>query len=131
MKKNIQISIPQPCSEDWDQMSPQQKGRFCESCQTTVIDFSKMTDQELVEFFKKPKGNTCGHFKPQQLDRSLSYDENTWLEQKSQRLILGIDTLLSLQSTYAQKRMGKPAIHLTEQTNIQKNKNQTKIAPTP
>jgi hypothetical protein len=115
MKKNIQISVPQPCTEDWTQMSLQQRGRFCESCQTTVIDFTKMADQELVEFFKKPKGNTCGHFKSQQLDRALSYHENTWLDQKSQRLVLGIGALLSLQNSNAQHLKGKPAIHYTEQ----------------
>lgn len=115
MKKSLHISIPKPCSEDWAKMSPQQKGRFCESCQTTVIDFTEMTDQELVEFFKKPKGNTCGHFKPQQLDSTLSYHENTWFEQKSQRLIFGIGAMLSLQNINAQHLKGKPAIHYTEQ----------------
>lgn len=29
MIKNIQISIPNPCQENWDKMLPAEKGKFC------------------------------------------------------------------------------------------------------
>jgi hypothetical protein len=74
MAKQIQLTIPQPCHEGWETMSPSEKGRYCSSCQKQVIDFSTMSDRQLAEFFKKPivkTGSVCGHFAASQLDRSI------------------------------------------------------------
>ena len=35
------ITIPKPCNKDWNSMSPNKKGRFCNSCSKTVIDLQK------------------------------------------------------------------------------------------
>src|SRR5262245_44582474 len=73
MGKQIQLSIPVPCHENWDQMTPVEKGRFCDSCQKQVVDFSKMSDRQVVEFFKKPTtGSVCGRFMSDQLDRNIA-----------------------------------------------------------
>jgi hypothetical protein len=69
--KKINLSIPSPCHEDWHKMTQAEKGRFCGSCQKTVIDFSNMSDRQLAEFFKKPVGNTCGRFHQDQLERAI------------------------------------------------------------
>jgi hypothetical protein len=69
--KNISITIPTPCHENWDAMTPQDTGKFCGSCQKTVIDFSNMSDRQVAEFFKKPKGAVCGRFHTDQLDRDI------------------------------------------------------------
>ncbi len=76
MSKKIQLSIPKPCHEDWDKMSPEDKGRFCASCSKTVMDFSSMSDRELAEFFKRPalrraQGSVCGRFTNEQLNRDI------------------------------------------------------------
>lgn len=52
-------------------MSPADKGRFCAACQKVVIDFSRMTDNELAAFFKKPTGSVCGRLRQDQLNRDL------------------------------------------------------------
>lgn len=69
--KKINLSIPQPCHEDWNKMMPQEKGRFCNSCNKTVIDFTNMSDRQLAEFFKKPVNSACGRFQPGQLNRDI------------------------------------------------------------
>lgn len=69
--KRIQLSIPKPCHENWDAMKPEERGRFCGSCQKTVIDFSRMSDRELISFFNKPSSSMCGRFLPAQLDRVI------------------------------------------------------------
>jgi hypothetical protein len=69
--KKISLTISEPCSENWDQMSANEKGRFCSNCQKTVIDFREMSDRKLAEFFKKPPGMVCGRFFLDQLERPI------------------------------------------------------------
>lgn len=71
MKKETYISIPQPCHENWHAMTPQDKGRFCAGCAKTVIDFSQMSDAQVLDFFAQSKGNVCGHFAQDQIARPL------------------------------------------------------------
>jgi hypothetical protein len=67
----LYISIPQPCSEDWEKMTPDVKGRFCSNCQKTVIDFSYLSDTEIYHFFKDRKDIPCGRFHNSQLNTPL------------------------------------------------------------
>ncbi len=69
--KKFELSIPKPCHENWDAMTPEDKGRFCGACQKTVIDFIDMSDRQIAEFFKKPSGNVCGRFGGEQLNRII------------------------------------------------------------
>lgn len=71
MTNDLQIHIPTPCHENWDAMTPEAKGRFCSSCAKVVVDFSVMTDNEVLNFLKNNKGSTCGHFTSDQLDRPI------------------------------------------------------------
>ena len=48
MSKKIQLEIPEPCNKNWDKMTPFDKGRFCDSCQKAVVDFTGMSDAQLV-----------------------------------------------------------------------------------
>src|SRR5688572_33325629 len=83
MRKKIQLSIPKPCHENWDAMTPVEKGRFCGSCQKQVVDFSHMTDREIAMFFKKPTtGSVCGRFMEDQLNRDMEIPKKRipWLK---------------------------------------------------
>ncbi len=71
-KTLLKISIPQPCNENWETMLPHEKGRHCLSCQKTVVDFSKMTDTEIIHYFQEYKGATCGRFSEIQLNRPVA-----------------------------------------------------------
>jgi hypothetical protein len=72
MSKSVQIHIPQPCHENWQHMTPKEQGRFCGSCQKTVVDFSSMSDKELLNYFTKAGGqSTCGRFANDQLNRKI------------------------------------------------------------
>ncbi len=72
----MKVNLPEPCHEDWNKMDSQEKGRFCGSCQKLVIDFSVMSDTEIINYFKEYKSqNTCGHFKKSQVDRKLKDQE--------------------------------------------------------
>ncbi len=69
MEKFYKISIPKPCHEDWNKMTPKEKGRFCDSCAKTVIDFTKMSSSQVQDFIHTNQNTKmCGHFKRSQLD---------------------------------------------------------------
>jgi len=58
--KKFNLSIPKPCHENWEQMTPAEQGRFFGACQKTVVDFTHMSDRELAAFFRKSIGSPCG-----------------------------------------------------------------------
>ncbi|MDO1500931.1 carboxypeptidase-like regulatory domain-containing protein [Winogradskyella maritima] len=70
MRKTIRLNIPEPCHEDWNVMSPREKGRHCVSCQKTVIDFTNATDETIVKSFINNQ-SLCGRFNSNQLERDL------------------------------------------------------------
>ena len=69
----IQLSIPEPCHENWDNMTPTQQGRYCNACAKEVIDFSNMSDSEVLSYFlrKKKADTVCGRAFPDQLEREM------------------------------------------------------------
>ncbi|MBV4358087.1 carboxypeptidase-like regulatory domain-containing protein [Pinibacter aurantiacus] len=71
MSTKTSLHIADPCHEDWNKMSTTDKGRFCQSCSKQVVDFSLLSDKQILEYFSKQKGNTCGRFRDDQLDRPL------------------------------------------------------------
>jgi hypothetical protein len=63
------LSISNPCPVNWDGMTPNESGRFCDQCQLTVVDFTAMTEDEIKNYFQCNYGKkTCGRFKASQLD---------------------------------------------------------------
>ncbi|MCD0463893.1 hypothetical protein [Flavobacterium sp. ENC] len=63
------ITIPEPCNENWDKMTPKDNGRFCLSCAKTVVDFTKMLPDEIQHYFiSNSNKSICGRFKNTQLD---------------------------------------------------------------
>lgn len=71
--KKISISIPEPCHQSWDAMSPVDNlHRHCGSCDKVLTDFSGMSDTELVLWLKHSKGKMCGRYAPSQLNRAMT-----------------------------------------------------------
>lgn len=69
MSTYYSISIPKPCHEDWSKMTPNEKGRFCTSCTKTVVDFTKMSPDDIQGYLHNNKDQRiCGHIKQSQLD---------------------------------------------------------------
>jgi hypothetical protein len=67
MADGLKLNIPTPCSADQSNFKPTANGGFCNHCAKEVIDFTNMTDQEILAFFKNNQAGTCGKFKPAQL----------------------------------------------------------------
>ncbi|WP_426473696.1 hypothetical protein [Chryseobacterium balustinum] len=70
----MKITIPKPCHEKWESMTPQEKGRFCAVCSKTVRDFTNDSDDEILDYFSDSSSqNTCGNFYESQLNRNMQY----------------------------------------------------------
>ena len=113
MSKKFQLQIPEPCHEDWNKMTPVDKGRYCDSCQKSVVDFTGMSDTQLVAFFKKPStGSVCGRFHNEQLERDIAFPKKRipWF-----KYILQICLPVFITSTKAISQ-GKPQVKINELT---------------
>lgn len=65
------IDIPQPCAQNWQEMTPQGQGRFCGHCHKTVVDISDWDDQKLAAFYKKQTESVCVRMLQTQLARPI------------------------------------------------------------
>lgn len=103
MKTELYLQIPKPCHENWDAMTPVDKGKFCASCSKEVVDFSLLSDVEVLNFFKRSTGNTCGRFNEDQLQRPL---QETKIEKKKgwKWAMAGITSLIMISKSNAQKK---------------------------
>ncbi len=134
-KTNYSIQIDNPCEENWNTMTKTDKGKFCAMCEKNVIDFSKLTDNEILKIIESNTNgnkNLCGRFTKTQLNRVL-IDTNPQTNPKLYQLLAGL--LLFSTATNANAENGKPKIEnfetetrnpiILENDTLPKNKNQT------
>ncbi len=124
--KKLQLTIPEPCHEDWNQMTPVQKGRFCSSCEKNVFDFTRSTDLQIIETYNK-NNSICGRFLPTQLERELFYPKkkkSIWLATVFFGMITFWNTKMSAQEKPKTEQtetprvvLGKPAYHPEKESN--------------
>ncbi len=96
----MKISIPTPCSENWDQMLPDEKGKFCLSCQKCVLDFTKIYDEEILKYAGEK--DICVKINKNQIlqinSRSdLNFIFPKWIRYSSIFMILGFGSISSAQ----------------------------------
>jgi hypothetical protein len=95
MPKIKKISILKPCEMLWQDMSPNMQGRYCNNCTKTVIDFTGMTNNEIINHLSIHH-NLCGRFYQYQLNML-----NNILENKAQpgfpwRALAAVASLIGL-----------------------------------
>ena len=52
---DLRVSFPKPCRERWDDMRPDGCNRFCDKCDKTIHDLSKLTLEEAVELARSTR----------------------------------------------------------------------------
>jgi hypothetical protein len=69
---HINISIDNPCGENFAAMDKTSHGNYCSACKTEVVDFTKMTDAQVLNYLQRKNFNVpCGRFRGNQLDRKI------------------------------------------------------------
>ena len=67
--RKYEYNVNEPCKKSWLKMKPNDKGRYCGSCCKTVVDFSRMTENEIMKYLNLHRAEkTCGHFFTAQLE---------------------------------------------------------------
>lgn len=80
MKNSVQIRVKNACEENFDNFKATTTGGFCENCQKEVVDFTKMSNQELIDFFSMKTKHICGRLKASQLNRPLQKNTSNFLK---------------------------------------------------
>lgn len=106
----MQINSPNPCLENWEQMTPSGKGRLCDKCSNTVIDFTEMSDGEIKKHFNNHQ-KVCGRFRLDQLNRPL---EHQGLNLK-QGVTLAACSLIALSHLNAQPMLKHDSLHCSSE----------------
>ncbi|GAB5418393.1 MAG: hypothetical protein Crog4KO_15030 [Crocinitomicaceae bacterium] len=115
--KSLKITIPNPCSQDWNKMTPQSVGRHCGSCDIVVRDFSTLSDSQILHIIQQSDGGMCGHFRSDQLNRSLMI-ERVRRSPDLLAVVLGMALLLSAYPSHSSPMMDtNPPISLIEMLN--------------
>lgn len=70
-KKSYILKIENPCSQDWTLMTANEAGRFCSHCSKTVVDFTHLSDQQIIEFLQKSATIPCMRLTNLQQNRIL------------------------------------------------------------
>ena len=64
----LHITVPKPCHQSWDDMTPYEQGRHCTQCAKTVVDFTGMSDDAVKYFLlNRQEEKICGRFRNEQL----------------------------------------------------------------
>ena len=56
------IKVASPCHARWEDMTGDDKSRFCRECEKHVYNFSAMSVNEVAELVRAKKGKLCGRF---------------------------------------------------------------------
>lgn len=68
----IKFTIPEPCHENWNNMTPTEKGKHCAVCNKEVFDMTKLTEEQVAEKISKTKsGDVCARIPNHFLDKKI------------------------------------------------------------
>lgn len=89
------MQVPDPCSESWNAMTPLPGGRYCSRCEKTVVDFSAMSEQQMLRYVLQREGRVCGRFRNDQLNKPLTLytPPGRWQQLRAAGLLLSGLTL--------------------------------------
>ena len=105
---NLNLSIKKPCSENFSSFSKTNDGGFCQSCKKNVIDFTNMSDQEILSYLTNKENKTCGLFLESQL-KTYKIPENKKTSKMTSIFAshffgLSLLSLLSFNSAFSQDK---------------------------
>ena len=69
------LEINAPCAQNFAKMPINGNGRYCNSCEKTVVDFTNFSEVELLNYFRIHKNvDVCGRVKASQLGKQNLFE---------------------------------------------------------
>lgn len=62
------LQLKKPCQENWESMTPQDQGRYCQQCAKNVLDLSQASMLEIAQALKENNGSLCARITQKQLN---------------------------------------------------------------
>jgi len=81
-----QVRIASPCNARWEDMTGDERTRFCGQCSKHVYNFSAMTRVEVEMLIREKDGRLCGRFYRRSDGRMLTTDCPTGVRRRRNRL---------------------------------------------
>ncbi len=113
--EKVNLTNLKKCSQVWEEMTPNDKGRICGKCKNTIIDFRNLTDKEVAEIHVFTEGRVCGVYNKEQFELKLPKRKRNRLKS----IYIGLIGMLFSPSLIGQEN-GNPV--KTEQTEIDYDK---------
>jgi hypothetical protein len=104
------LKIDNPCSESWQVMKANDVGRYCANCQKSVIDFTSLTDNEVLQIIKQTNGKLCGRLNSEQMNRVLIGTKQQSTNTKLHKILAGLLLLSSSENIIANKQHSETQI---------------------
>jgi hypothetical protein len=102
MKKSYYtLKIDAPCKQNWNSMAVNDVGKYCSKCSKTVVDLSKLNNQEIIHFLRDSKGKPCVRLAKNQSE--IQIENNSRVQPKFYKILAGILLLGSSNYTSAHK----------------------------
>ncbi|MBS1592913.1 MAG: carboxypeptidase regulatory-like domain-containing protein [Bacteroidetes bacterium] len=95
MKPPLTVHIPNPCHENWHDMTPTAKGAHCAACNKEVIDFTHRTDHYIYQALQG-RTDVCGRFFATQVGRSIEVPERPVLPPWMRRMAATVVSVFTL-----------------------------------
>ena len=80
------VRVASPCHARWEDMTGNERARFCSQCNKNVYNFSAMTRAEVESLIREKEGRLCGRFYRRQDGRMLTKDCEVGVQRKRNRL---------------------------------------------
>lgn len=72
------LRIDKPCTENWNKMTPTERGAYCQKCCKQVLDFTNQTNSQIQTALKNSNGKeVCAKITKDQLS-SLNFEFEQW-----------------------------------------------------
>lgn len=99
-----QIAIAEPCSQNWNDMTAAKGGRHCDSCCKTVIDFTVMTNEQIIATLTR-ENTLCGRLEGWQINSinvQLQTKPKCWYNWKG--MVITLTLLFAVASSFGQSK---------------------------
>jgi hypothetical protein len=116
--KSFSIQIEKPCTVNLSGMTRHEVRLFCTHCEKHVIDFSKLSDEEVIRIVEKMDEKFCGRFTKSQLDRVFTISKKKQASPRLNKILAGLFALGMLETTQINAQEKKNV----EMVQVEKNK---------